>query len=174
MSTVHVQCMPYLMAMVPPFFDQKQYELLENLIDQELSQNIVLDYNTNWTNVPQKLFEYWKHFKRIDIGGSVDGIGRIDDYIRHPSKWSQIEKNIIKLDRESPDNVNPWITFTLQILNVMEPMTMIEWNIQNKFQKLNRLAKTPWFTQHPVHNLIRHFTLHTILSHHTPPHHSTP
>jgi hypothetical protein len=34
----------------------------------------------------------------------------------------------------------------------MEPMTMIEWNIHNKFQKLNRLAKTPWFTQHPVHN----------------------
>ncbi len=135
-----------------PLINQKQYELLENLIDQELAQNIVLDYNTNWTNVPQKLFEYWKHFKRIDIGGSVDGIGKIDDYIRHPSKWSHIEKNIIKLDKESPDNVNPWITFTLQILNVMEPMTMIEWNIHNKFQKLNRLAKTPWFTQHPVHN----------------------
>ena len=48
--------------------------------------------------------------------------------------------------------MNPWITFTLQILNVMEPMTMIEWNIQNQSQKLNRLAKTPWFTQHPVHN----------------------
>ncbi len=135
-----------------PLINKKQYELLENLIDQGLSKNIVLDYNTNWTNVPQKLFDYWKHFKRIDIGGSVDGIGKLDEYIRYPSKWPEIEKNMIKLDRDSPDNVNPWFTFTLQICNVLEPIEIVKWNIENEWTKLNRLAKTPWFTQHPVHN----------------------
>lgn len=135
-----------------PLINKKQFELLENLIDQGLSQNIVLDYNTNWTNIPQKLFQYWEHFKRIDIGGSVDGIGKLDEYIRYPSKWPDIEKNIIKLDRASPDNVNPWLTFTFQIVNIFEPIEIIKWNIKNKWGKLNRLAKTPWFTQHPVHN----------------------
>ena len=135
-----------------PLINQKQYELLENLIDQGLAKNVTLDYNTNWTNVPQQLFTYWKHFKRVDIGGSIDGIGLLDEYIRHPSKWPMIEKNIIKLDKESPDNVNPWFTFTFQILNVLEPMGIIEWDIENNWSKLNRLAKTPWFTQHPVHN----------------------
>jgi hypothetical protein len=31
-------------------------------------------------------------------------------------------------------------------------MKIIEWDIENNWSKLNRLAKTPWFTQHPVHN----------------------
>ena len=42
----------------------------------------------------QKLFEYWKHFKRIDIVDPVDGIGKIDDYIPHPQMVLRKEHNL--------------------------------------------------------------------------------
>ena len=37
----------------------------------------------------------WKHFKQVNVGGSVDGVGAINNYIRQsPSKWEQVTKNI--------------------------------------------------------------------------------
>lgn len=135
-----------------PLIIQQNFELLQKYIDSGTAHNMELDYNTNFTSIPQRVLDQWKHFKQVNVGGSVDAIGPINNYIRHPSKWEQVTKNIHKLDTESSNNVNCWLTFTWQILNVLNVTDLIEWILEQNFYKFNRYSQSPCFTYHPVHN----------------------
>jgi sulfatase maturation enzyme AslB (radical SAM superfamily) len=139
-----------------PLIIEQQYELLQKYIDSGESKNIEVHYNTNFTSIPQRALDQWDHFKSVHIGGSIDAIGELNNYIRHPSKWEQIEKNIQKLDRETGDNVACWTTYTWQILNATSVTDMIEWTLEQNFTKFNRYSKWPCFTYHPVHNPVHY------------------
>ena len=47
------------------------------------AKNIVLQYDTNLTNIPR--MGYWKEFKFVEIGFSIDGKGKQLEYMRHPN-----------------------------------------------------------------------------------------
>ena len=150
----------YMSGGEPLIIDQ-QYEVVQRYIDAGTAGDLELSYNTNFTNIPQRAIEQWKHFKVVHVGGSVDAVGKLNDYIRHPSKWKQIEKNIQKLDNETTDNVACWITYTWQILNATSVTDLIEWCLQQDFRKFNRYSKHPFFTYHPVHNPV-HYCVTTL------------
>lgn len=135
-----------------PLIINQQYELLQKYIDSGASKNLELDYNTNFTNIPQRALDQWKEFYQVNIGGSVDGVGAVNDYVRYPSKWKQIKENIKKLDTQTGDNVTCWITYTWQILNVLSVTDLIEYCLEQDFVKFNRYSKSAFFTYHPVHN----------------------
>lgn len=99
-----------------PTLANSQYKLLDYCIENDLAQNIRLKYNTNLTNVPQKMVDYWKHFKKVQLNCSIDAIGDRDRYIRYPSTWSKVEENFDKLNALS--NVYIQIHCTVQALNV--------------------------------------------------------
>lgn len=139
-----------------PLIIQQNYELLQSYIDAGTAHKMELDYNTNFTSVPQRILDLWKHFKQVNIGGSVDGVDAINNYIRHPSKWDQVISNIHKLDNQSSDNVTCWLTYTWQILNVLDVTNLIEWILQQDFYKFNRYSQGPCFTYHPVHNPVHY------------------
>jgi sulfatase maturation enzyme AslB (radical SAM superfamily) len=79
----------YIVGGEPLLIDQ-HYEFLQKCIDAGRSKSIVIEYNTNITNIPERAWNIWKHFERIQIGMSVDAVGPINDYIRNPSKWHKI------------------------------------------------------------------------------------
>jgi len=80
-----------------PTLAKQQYRLYDICIEQGYAKNIILKYNSNLTNLPDKLIKYWKHFKKIKMNASIDGIGIVNDYIRYPSIWNNIEKKLLKL-----------------------------------------------------------------------------
>lgn len=53
-----------------------------------------LDITTNGTRSKGKVINWLGKFKRVDIQYSIDGIGYTNDYIRYPSKWDIIDKNL--------------------------------------------------------------------------------
>ena len=67
-----------------PTLALSQYKLFDYCIENDLASNIRLKYNTNLTNVPQKMLDYWKHFKRVQLNASIDAVGDRDRYIRYP------------------------------------------------------------------------------------------
>ena len=94
----------------------EQYKLFDICIERNIAKNITLKYNSNLTNIPPKMIEYWKHFKEIKMNASIDGIGKINDYIRYPSNWKNIErqlKTFINMD------VKLQIHTTVQMHNIM-------------------------------------------------------
>ena len=99
-----------------PTLAVSQYKLLDYCIENNLAKNIRLKYNTNLTNIPPKMIEYWADFKRVQLNCSIDAVGERDRYIRYPSSWKKVEQNFDALSKLS--NVNIQIHCTVQALNI--------------------------------------------------------
>lgn len=104
-----------------PMLIKAQYRLLEHCIEHGHAHKITLDYNTNATTVDPQLFAYWKHFKRVQLYLSIDGIGPLNEYIRFPAKWTAIEDVLETYQTVATQNGNMSIQFsvTVQAYNVL-------------------------------------------------------
>ena len=93
------------------------------------------DINSNITT-NDEIIELWKQFKKVKVGFSIDAVGDRNYYIRYPSDWATIEKNLHKLDNTS-SRIQVNIAFALQILNIKHVPDFIKWKVSSGFKKLN-------------------------------------
>jgi len=84
-----------------PTLVEKHWRYLEELISRGLNKQITLWYNINLTNVPDKLINLWKEFKRVQVTCSIDDLYERNDYIRAGSKWKDILANLDKIQSYS-------------------------------------------------------------------------
>lgn len=80
-----------------PTLVEKHWVYLERLIERGLNKQVTLWYNINMTNVPDKLLDLWKQFKKVTVSCSIDDLGARNDYIRYGSKWQDVVANLTKL-----------------------------------------------------------------------------
>ena len=105
-----------------PLIIPEMLQALDMCIQSGRANEIALSYNTNITVLPEKVTRLWPHFRSVSILCSVDGFGKVNDYIRRPSKWSDIDRNLHKLD----DHFDEWklkqvtCSATVQIYNVLQ------------------------------------------------------
>lgn len=133
----------------------EHYELLEYCIAEGYAPNIELRYNSNGIEMPDRLFDLWKQFRRVRFHFSIDSIGEMNHYIRFPSKWEKIEAQLRRLD-ESEAHVEVTIACAVQILNIYYIPDFIKWKLSQNYKKIN-----PWplgaglinfhFVYHPAH-----------------------
>jgi organic radical activating enzyme len=111
-----------------PLIVDEHYEFLKKCIKFEVAQNIVLSYTTNLTVIKKELMGLWENFRHISVGVSVDGVEKVNDYIRYPSKWKNIQKNVEKISTFK-DNISMdlQIHSTFQLLNVFDYDKLLEW-----------------------------------------------
>lgn len=104
-----------------PLITPQMAKMLQTCVDLGVSEEIILSYNTNLTKLPLNVLELWKNFKEVKILCSVDGFGEINNYIRHPSKWEVIDKNLMFIDQHAREYKISEIILscTVQLLNVM-------------------------------------------------------
>ena len=119
-----------------PLLIDQQFVFLERCVESGYSKNITIEYNSNITHIPQRALDIWKHFKEIRIGASIDGVGRVNEYIRYPSRWDNIMKNLKMLD-EAEGNFKLWIAFTVQILNILHMPDFFQWKTEQTFKRVN-------------------------------------
>ena len=77
-----------------PTLLQTMYDYLNYPVDQGQAGDIQIKFNTNMTNVQKRFVQLMDKFKKVDLTMSIDGVGDVQEYIRAPSKWSAIDKNI--------------------------------------------------------------------------------
>lgn len=82
------------------------------------------------------MIDIWKHFRKVKVGFSLDGMGERNHYIRYPSEWETIVQNLHILDN-APDNIQTNIAFAVQILNIKHVPEFIKWKVQQGFKKIN-------------------------------------
>ena len=133
-----------------PLLIHQHYDFLNELVERGRAPFVTLEYNTNLSIVPEKALKLWEHFKKVKLGVSLDGVGPINDYIRHPSKWSVMERNLLKIDK-APGNIDVWLAPTIQILNVMHLPEMIKWKMERQFKRINSNSSKPFVTTHLLH-----------------------
>lgn len=101
-----------------PLLMEEHYNILEELVRRERF-DVRLIYNTNFTHTQLKdrsVFEYWKLFKSVAVGASLDAYGARGEYIRKGTKWDTVQKNREEMMRVCP-NVDFYISPTLSIMN---------------------------------------------------------
>jgi MoaA/NifB/PqqE/SkfB family radical SAM enzyme len=119
-----------------PLIMPEHYQVLDRLISSGRSRDVELHYSTNFTvsqhrNKP--LVEYWKHFNKVVIAGSVDGIEEVSDYIRTGSKWEKIKQIHAELKPAGDTYANITISpcFSVSIMNIFHVPRFYRWLFEN-------------------------------------------
>jgi hypothetical protein len=119
-----------------PLLIPEHYKILEFMVETGAAKLCIVRYNSNGLELPEKLFELWKHFKEVKFNFSVDAVGDRNDYIRYPSKWNDIVVNLNRLD-DTPDNITVNIACAVQLLNVLTIPELVHWKESMNFKKIN-------------------------------------
>lgn len=119
-----------------PLLIPEHYNILEFMVSEGHAGNCILRYNSNGTEISDRLLELWSHFKLVKFNFSIDAFGSKNDYIRYPSDWNTIVQNLHKLDN-TPDNIVVNIACAVQILNVMYLDELVDWKMSQNFKKIN-------------------------------------
>lgn len=133
-----------------PFMIDQHYNFLQKCVDGGYAKNIVVEYNSNITNIPERAWTIWKHFKRIGIGASIDAVGDLNYYIRYPSHFDKIWENLTKLSR-AEGNFRMWLATTINIYNVYVLPDIMQYYIENTLPRVNDDDFKPIMTPHPLH-----------------------
>ena len=123
-----------------PTLAESQYEMYEYLINNGFSKNIGLSYNTNATNIKDKMIKMWGSFKHVEVSLSIDAVGPLHRYIRHPASWDSVEKTFLKYKRLYFDK-KIWLSIspTVQINSVFNLDELIS------YFSLHNLEDQIWF-----------------------------
>jgi radical SAM protein with 4Fe4S-binding SPASM domain len=103
-----------------PLIMDEHYRLLQELVKQERF-DVRLIYNTNFSRMNLKdedVLDYWKLFKNVSIGASLDGSYKRGEYIRKGTKWNDIVRNRERMIEKCP-TTDFYISSTVSIYNIL-------------------------------------------------------
>ena len=110
-----------------PMLMKEVYRMLDYVMESGHAKNINLHLTTNLT---QPFNEYWLNviskFKKVQVMGSVDGLGTRYNYIRPNSNWDDVLENAKKVR----DLQEKYKNLTLSISSVGQTLTAVQhWDI---------------------------------------------
>jgi len=109
----------------------EHYEILDKVIEMGYADKIEVRYNSNCIELPDRLFEQWKHFKKVRMHYSVDSVGAMNDYIRYPSTWEHTLAQFKRLDTQTSNNVEVTIACAVNALNIYYIPDFLKWKLQD-------------------------------------------
>jgi len=105
----------------------KEYEYYFECLDRKnILSKIDLQVITNATNVNSKFYKLLEGFKSVKLSVSIDAFGKANNYIRWPSNFESIEKNLIKM-REFQNNIKVEILNSLNVLSMFNYHDFLTW-----------------------------------------------
>ena len=119
-----------------PLMIKEHKAFIEEIIRQGYQDQILLRYNSNGILVDDEIIELWKKFKKVKFAVSLDATDQRNYYIRYPTEWDTVVKNLHKLDA-TPDNIQVSIATAIQILNIKHLPDFAKWKIEQNFRKIN-------------------------------------
>lgn len=101
-----------------PMMMEEHFWILKELANREMF-DVKLIYNTNFSRLHLKddnVLDYWKLFKNVSVGASLDAMGARAEYIRKGTKWDQIERNRQQMIERCP-NTDFYVSSTVSLYN---------------------------------------------------------
>jgi len=122
-----------------PTLIKAHFKYLEDLISSGVSKTVHLVYSLNMMDIPDRLADLWKSFKRVTINCSIDDFDQRNFYIRWPSKWTDTVASLFKIN--SIPTVEWHVTQTVSIYNISNLDQLDNWLWEN-------------FNKHTSHNYV--------------------
>lgn len=99
---------------------EEHYKVMDYWLENNKT-DILLRYTTNFTNMNFKkksVFEYWKHFNKIEVSASLDANHERGEYLRKNMDWKTIVDNRKQMIAEVP-HAQFIITPTVSAYNIL-------------------------------------------------------
>ena len=74
-----------------------------------------------------RLIHLFDIFYNVRLNLSIDGFKDVQEYIRYPSNWKEIESNVKKLMLNKNDRVEIFFTPVVQIYNILDLSNLFSW-----------------------------------------------
>lgn len=134
-----------------PLIMKEHYFMLEKLLEHGKT-DIRIQYNTNFSELAFKdkhVFDYWRHFKNVSVGASLDGSGARAELMRKGTRWQQTVENRQRMLQEVP-HVDFYVAATVSSMNALHiPDFHREWTelglIKAKDFNINVCQGPEWY-----------------------------
>lgn len=109
------------------------YAICNRLIDAGMAKDISIGTTTNCTVYTSELQHIIKNFKHVHLGLSVEALHPVNDYIRYPSDYKQVQQNILKfLVLRDNYNLHLSLRITPSALSILHLDTLFKLMLDNK------------------------------------------
>ena len=108
-----------------PLISGHHYQILDELIKR--NKQVYLRYSTNLSKITYKdkhIFDYWSHFDKITLFPSLDGLGKVGEYIRSGFKTESFIENAKKVS-EFLTKSHIFYTFSYGAMNYLHTFDMV-------------------------------------------------
>jgi MoaA/NifB/PqqE/SkfB family radical SAM enzyme len=119
-----------------PLLIKEHKEMIKEMVKRGHAGNIQVNYHTNATIYDTELMELWKHFKKVELFLSIDGIDKVTEFVRYPSNFKVIENNLRRYDDNASDNMSFKILYTVQALNIYYLPEFADWLDSQNYKKI--------------------------------------
>jgi sulfatase maturation enzyme AslB (radical SAM superfamily) len=112
----------------------KEYDdYLQYLIDIGASKNCEVTVVTNLTNINKQFYKRLEQFKLIKLGVSIDSYGPANDFIRYPSKFDILLRNMLWI-KDTPLQVAVSIAFQVASMFNLDSFLVWLYDMQHLFK----------------------------------------
>lgn len=73
-----------------PLMWELHWDIMKYLVEKDIAKNVIIRYNTNLSRISYKgvnLYDLLPNFKRVNLCASIDGTGRIVEFVRTGIVW---------------------------------------------------------------------------------------
>lgn len=103
--------------------------LLKHLVKQGRSEDMNLSFVTNLTGLDDELLELFENFNRKYFSISIDGVGKVNEYIRYPFTWNKVTSRLeaLKNIARKSEDYQIALSHTICSLNLLTFGDMVKW-----------------------------------------------
>ena len=122
------------------FLAKNSLEILDYAIHKNLNVSVI----TNGTILSAPHLARLKQVNNLDITISIDGVGSVNEFIRYPSTWHEVDYNVDQLIHEL-SHANVHFNTVVQLFNIHNLGTILDWaDCKNKSVQLTPLEQPTW------------------------------
>ena len=131
-----------------PFMARHFDQFMELLSSKADVSKMYLQINTNGSIFPKpKIIDIIKNFGKVDLRLSNESIGKLSEYIRNGSKWSDFEKNTNKwLEASVGTGIEARVHATHCVWNINKIQEFVEWTNNTGIEILNSSTIKPLYS----------------------------
>jgi glutamate-1-semialdehyde 2,1-aminomutase len=128
-----------------PMIEKQVEHIFQTLIEKGVAGNIALEANTNCTILREAMLQKLLQFQEVRLGLSIDAYGSFYEYIRYPSKWAVIQRNVDHLVALSGERWKLFGGIVLQVYNLLNLVEILQFFDARNIPYTIEIASLPWF-----------------------------
>ena len=121
-----------------PLIIKEYYSYLDFLIESNLGKKVEIEVFTNCSVYNPLFIDRLQKFKQVDLILSVDGVGKVAEYIRHGTPWETVERNVMTFNSLSKP-INVFITVAISALTLLGVSSLAKFLMQ-VYEKNNNIG----------------------------------